>query len=124
MLAVEREELLVFAACPPIARANGERAPVVSRHYSHYRSLIPGEARHLRVLYEVERMAMMIVVGDVVSDVMQDGSVLEQSRVCIAQAVNCPGPGEDFKRQPRHLMRMGGVIVIAPGHRQDGFCPH
>src|SRR5215471_13127942 len=90
MVPVKGKEVFMFSSGPPVPGPDRERAAMIPGNYGHYRGLISGEARHLGVLDQVERMPMVIVVSNVIADVMQQCGVLQQRRLRVAHSMDRP----------------------------------
>ena len=76
--AVERIVLFVLAAGSCVVRFPRERAAMISYNRGQHTDLITGETRHFRVLYEVQPMTVMVVVGYVKANVVKNPGVLQQ----------------------------------------------
>src|SRR5258708_36658635 len=101
-----------------VARAAGQRATVISNQRRHYCDFGAGEARHLGILDQVQAMLMMIVVSDVIADVVQQSGVEQESAVGFAEMVKLMGSVENAGRQVGDVVRMRGVVRVAPCYRK------
>jgi len=68
------------------------------------------EAAQISILDQIVGMAVMPVVADVHTDVVEQGGVLEPLPLAIAQPVHAPRLIEDAQRQLRDLLRMLGPV--------------
>ena len=66
------------------------------------------EAAQVAVLDQVVRMAVMLLVADVVADVVQEARILEPLALAVAEAVNPLGLVEQRQRERRDLPRVLG----------------
>jgi hypothetical protein len=112
----ERAELRVLPA---------RTAPaVVARDVRDHLHLEGREAAQLAVLDEVVRVLVVVQVGDVVADVVQEGGVLEEGALGVPQAVPPGRAVEEGQGQLRHLARVLLVPLAALGQAHHAAPAH
>src|SRR5262249_45948115 len=112
---IKQIEILMLARSPAGPAAQRSRAPVIAGNRCHYCGFLSCEPGHLRVLDQVEGVAVMVIMCDVITDVVEQRRILEEFAFPSTQGMYCASLIEYLDRESRDMVGMSRVVVVSPG---------